>query len=538
MKAMIVDDEKHVREGLMLLADWDTFGIQTVLEAENGEEATELILTHQPDIIFTDMRMPKRDGVSLLKWISEQNLEAKTIVVSGYDDFEYMRNAIYYKSFDYLLKPIDPDLLNETLNRAISDLNQLKKKRKSSIEDNKVMNEVKQLYIDQLFSSVIRSAHEASEAWRKLEKQLEVDLTKTTFTVATIQVRPIINRFQGDADLCFFSLNNMCHELIRLNGVGVSFRNVNEEAELVIVCWNNQPIRSLLEKLHSSIYQLTHVRTPIALGEEKRTIKEAYQSSRLVGQTYSLLNPKPIVSISDRMKRPILHLLDHSKELQWALKSGNKEQMTEVLNRIFHTMETNHSLTYEQIEEWEKAFSILQKSWMTEYEMERDHEIYEGKDYWNADGTFSFSTFKREKEKEFYRLIETLTERKYQTEETNMQQIAAYLREHYAEDIQLQAIADRFYLSREYISRKFKQEFHETITDYVTTIRIEKAKELLANAHFKIYEIAFQVGYQNEKYFSKVFKKLVGMTPNEYRNYLQERKDYNGKSNRVERKPS
>ena len=97
MKAIIIDDEKHVREGLLLLAEWDQYGIHTILEAEDGEQAKKLIDEHRPEIIFTDMRMPKLDGISLLKWLHSSNIKSKTIVVSGYDDFEYMRNAIFYK---------------------------------------------------------------------------------------------------------------------------------------------------------------------------------------------------------------------------------------------------------------------------------------------------------------------------------------------------------------------------------------------------------------------------------------------------------
>jgi two-component system, response regulator YesN len=252
MKAIIIDDEKHVRDGLLLLGKWEKHGIETILEAEDGNEAIKLISEHRPAIIFTDMRMPKRDGISLLKWIHQSDLLSKTIVVSGYDDFDYMRNAIYYKSFDYILKPIDPEILNETLDRAVKE-------------------------------------------------------------------------------------------------------------------WND-------EKLSRVILQ-------------------------------------------------------------------NDE-------------------------------SLKQDNFMQNEEM------------------------------------------------NNMQKIEEYLRSHFQEDINLQDIADRFFLNRDYISRKFKQEFNETITDYLTKIRIEKAKELLGNPTKKIYEIAYQVGYQNEKYFSKVFKKQTRVTPNEYRNSI------------------
>jgi two-component system, response regulator YesN len=252
MKAIIIDDEKHVRDGLQLLGEWEKHGIETILEAEDGNEAIKLISEHRPAIIFTDMRMPKRDGISLLKWIHGSDLASKTIVISGYDDFDYMRNAITYKSFDYILKPIDPEILNETLNRAVQE-------------------------------------------------------------------------------------------------------------------WN-----------------------------------------------------------AEERSREIMHISD----------SLNLDDFTQ------------------------------------------------------------------------------------NEEKNNMQKIEEYLRSHFQEDITLQDIAERFFLNRDYISRKFKQEFNETITDYLTKIRIETAKELLGNPTKKIYEIAYQVGYQNEKYFSKVFKKQTRVTPNEYRNSI------------------
>jgi two-component system response regulator YesN len=95
MKALIVDDEKHVREGIKILADWDKNGIHEIYEAGNGEEAIQLIQTIRPEIIFSDMKMPKMDGTQLLEWIKENQPNSKTIVVTGYDDYHYMRKAIH-----------------------------------------------------------------------------------------------------------------------------------------------------------------------------------------------------------------------------------------------------------------------------------------------------------------------------------------------------------------------------------------------------------------------------------------------------------
>lgn len=110
-----------------------------------------------------------------------------------------------------------------------------------------------------------------------------------------------------------------------------------------------------------------------------------------------------------------------------------------------------------------------------------------------------------------------MSDAKYCKSKSSIEEIAEYLVQHYDQDIKLQDIADHFYLSREYIARKFKQSYGDTVIGYLTNIRMEKAIDLLENPHLKIAEIASKVGYQNEKYFSKIFKKRTGTCPKEYR---------------------
>ena len=96
MKALIVDDEKHVRDAIRLLGHWDNLGIDTLLEAADGHEAAAAISAHQPEIVLSDMRMPGQDGMALLEWISVHAPQSKVLVISGYDDFELVRHAIRY----------------------------------------------------------------------------------------------------------------------------------------------------------------------------------------------------------------------------------------------------------------------------------------------------------------------------------------------------------------------------------------------------------------------------------------------------------
>lgn len=520
MKAIIIDDEKHVREGLLLLAEWNQYGIHTILEAEDGEQAKKLIEEHRPEIIFTDMRMPKLDGISLLKWLHSSNIKSKTIVVSGYDDFEYMRNAIFYKSFDYILKPIEPDVLNDTLEKAVNEWKEQARSRKYLVEESRVINEVRPLYWDRLFSNLCNAEIIPEEAEEKIVNEFGVVFSKLKKTAALIPIKPIVMKsFQGDKDLAFFTLTNICNEVLRKQNAGVCFRNIHKGEELVILFWNDKNVTFLLDELYSLIYQFSKICITISLGETSLNMQEAYASSLEVYLKHDLRKQDKIIT-SGGQSKPLLHLLDYSNDLKWTIRTGSPAGVESLLQQIFQALESRHTLSLEQIEIWENQFELLRNNWLKEYEIESSFSFYRGVDYWSEEGAFSLQKFKEEKRKEFNELVETLTTKKFQKEKNNMQGIEEYLQQHYQEDVTLQEISDTFFLSREYISRKFKQEYSLTITDYLTNIRMEKAMKLLENPYLKIYEVAYGVGYGNEKYFSKVFKKQVGISPNEFRQSL------------------
>ncbi|WP_214814528.1 response regulator [Exiguobacterium sp. s196] len=121
-KVLIVDDESPVREAVKLLGEWERFGVKAVLEAKNGLEAKALIEQERPALILSDIQMPHCDGIELMEWVHDHASFSKLVVLTGYDEYSYMRRAIQYGSFDYLLKPIDPDVLNDTLSRALADV--------------------------------------------------------------------------------------------------------------------------------------------------------------------------------------------------------------------------------------------------------------------------------------------------------------------------------------------------------------------------------------------------------------------------------
>ncbi|WP_146949651.1 response regulator transcription factor [Metabacillus litoralis] len=524
LKAIIIDDEKHVREGIMLLANWDQYGITDIYEAKDGEEAKSMILKHHPEIIFTDMNMPKIDGIDLLKWIHTSGFTSKTIVVSGYDDFNYMRNAIAYGSFDYILKPIEPEILNETLERAVTEWHKQETKRKSSEQNNKAMNEARSVYWDHLFTGLLDKSFISNDTKVKIHQEFKVDLTLTQqYTISLFSVRCLLSSvYEGDRDLAFFTVLNICNEITQLNKSGVCFRNINKDDEVVVLLWKQDEIETMNKKIKSALQQISKSDIIIAIGKTSQQLDMTYHTALQTMLTFDLLSTdkKELIKYQETTAGPLFHLLDYMEDIMWTLQSGRIENLDKVLDGIFNMLKSDYCISYEQIMLWEDHFKILRKNWLKEYNVSKQTSFYKGSNYWENDGSFSYSKFMSEKRKEFHELIEILYTAKYQKEKSSIQEIESYLRKNYDKDITLQEIADKFYLSREYISRRFKQEYHETVTNYLTAIRIEKAKELLNNPHLKVYEISFKVGYQNEKYFSKVFKKIVGLTPNEYRSQV------------------
>ncbi len=143
MIAMIVDDEKHVRDAIKLLVPWTTFGIDTVLEAQDGAEAVEMLRQHRPQLVFTDMMMPLMNGMELMAWLSEHLPSAKTIVISGHDEFDLVRHAIKHGGVDYILKPIDAEQLVETTQKTVALIRKEQDERRQQQSLNMEMNQIK-----------------------------------------------------------------------------------------------------------------------------------------------------------------------------------------------------------------------------------------------------------------------------------------------------------------------------------------------------------------------------------------------------------
>ncbi|MBC8079228.1 MAG: response regulator [Gorillibacterium sp.] len=539
MKLLIVDDEKHVREAIRLLVDWKAHGINTILEASDGKTAIELISRERPQFVFTDMIMPGMHGTDLLEWLQQNAPNIKTVVISGFDDFDFVRKTVKYGGLDYLLKPIDPDQLAEAMTRVVSSYKEMEHSRAENRRTTMEINEIKPVYWDKMFSQLLSEPDYLSSIREPLDREFHISLDGLPSRIAILSVESISasvrNKFASGLDLLYFSLLNICNEFLRKSSRGYAFRQWNSTSDIVLLLWKNlDDSEALLGRMNKGFEDTLGGHCEFGLGSVQTAPKGLQQSHREAAAALdrrNLLKRGKMTHSYQTVGTPeiskAVYFADCEQFLLAAVSGGNEKQVVTILSQWFTTIRSLSNITMEQFKAWMNEYQLLRNRWVQE--LCPDAELLASSD--TQDNRLNSIPFTKEGVLDIdvweqrWTLDLTALTREVRfggnKEQHVIWRIEKYIRNHYQSDLSLQEIAERFFLSREYISRRFKQEFGQNLSDYIGRIRIEQAKLLLTNPHIRITQVASMVGYADEKYFSKVFKKHTGSSPNEYRHREQ-----------------
>ncbi|UJF34563.1 response regulator [Paenibacillus hexagrammi] len=536
MKALIVDDEKHVRDAIRLLVDWQQHGIATILEASDGDGAIECVIREKPEIIMTDMMMPNKNGAQLLEWLHSNCPESKTIVISGHDDFALLRHTVKYGGTDYILKPIDAEQLNEAVHKAIDSWNKEEEVRRIDRNRNIEMNQLKPVYWDKLLSNLLAEPSSYDHSAEQLEKELGLERPTRTCRTAILSLdtmeRSLKDKFVHNLDLLFFSLINICNEFLHDKQRGFAFRHWNSDNEIVLLFWKElDNTEALLESINEGMKLTLRCRVDFGLGKEMpfpSGLPLSYQEAREALRQRNLLTKEAWIHSTYKPYKStgrIPEFSDFEERIHLAVQSGSSEQIEGAVKQWVDALKQVDFISLDQLDRWWREYSVLKRRWTIEKIPGLTEEQYQAKLSDDASrvivpldeqGILSLNVWQQQLTRSMVQLSKFLLDHQQQDKNVIFE-ISKYLENHYQEDITLQDISNRFFLSREYISRKFKQEFSVNLSDYLGQIRMDKAKMLLLNPHLRITQVAEMVGYQDEKYFSKVFKKQEGLSPNEYR---------------------
>ncbi|WP_025689346.1 response regulator [Paenibacillus zanthoxyli] len=531
MKVLIVDDEKHVREAIRYFVPWEKYGVQGIYEATNGQEAMEIILEQQPAVVFTDMRMPLMDGAQLLEWLHRYSPYTKTIVISGYQDFDYVKPAIVYGGIDYLLKPLNSKQLIAAAERAFQKWKEEKLERERTFHQNIQLNVLRPLYWDKTLSDLVNGTISFQDLEEAMFKELGLPKNAKSCRTAVISLQSsggkLLQRFQGDIQLTSFVLANVCNEIVSSRKQGFAFRYWHEGADVAVLFWDGvDEAESLLLEINESVKQAYGIPLDIGLSTAlpfPEGLCAAFSQARQGLAERNLLEKRNRIHLY-RKDRPKAVPDGEAKsaglleKLGLSLLLGDAEKIIRSLEEWTDSVAGSGVLTMSGLKAWEERLKHVLTKWRQEW-AGSEEALSDGPSFlagMDESGNFSIERWREGLKAHMLAMVgESKLSRS--SDSRMMREIRDYLDKNYQQEITLQHIADRFFLSRENVSRKFKQVTGENLSDYLTNLRIDKAKELLQNSEMRLSRIAELVGYEDEKYFSRVFKKATGLTPREYR---------------------
>ena len=478
---IIVDDEELIRKGTLKKIDKLQLPITCVGEATNGLEAMEILKKHTPHFIITDMDMPLMDGSQLLDNIIRNYQNIKVIIISGFENFSYAQKAIQAKAVSYILKPFSKETLCLALEQILEALHQ---------EEKQLTNPMAETELTLLSHFIMGNI-----TFSKILPQTILSLTDKKLTLATIYYKKPIN--WNSVTTPFTMLQNPQHEKMAflLLEEGVSDLNLPFPSNDYLCGFSK-------EFNHPSQLHEAYTQTIAALNK-----------MRLVDEMPLYYYQKETSS------REII--FDNIDEILFFIESGNSQQLKNRLTTLFHEMITSHHMTLNELKKFglhiiEQTKGMLNSrfNFSTNYTLPIIDKTVE-------ESIFSFNEVIEYFLVFLSNIAESMRNEKIYASQDTIENVKKYILKNYDKNIKLDFLSDIFFLNSTYLSTLFKERTGQKYIDFLNSVRIEKAKELLKKSERKISHISKSVGYDNPKYFFRVFKKYTGLSPEQYKKQVQ-----------------
>jgi two-component system response regulator YesN len=514
---IIVDDEPLIRKGLLKKIQSFHTPLAFVGEADNGADALQLIADADPDIIFTDMRMPEMDGKSLMKLVREQYPDKKMIVISGYSDFEYMQEAISAKVVGYLLKPFSREEIHRTLQAAIDAIEQQRSVQLEVVQKTAENEEIS-------FKADIQSLLNMLLGIHQMDKLPA--FASRAFAALTEQKHYVLMTLYSPQPLVFERLTAVRDSLYIPHPQSA-------QLAIVLLTFNSaESERTVHEHVETAARQLIEQAGSKGAGEScigisniKRSLTELREAHQ---ETIVALDKRSVTDFGkwytySMAKQPTSAIVwDKEHELLFFIESGNAAKTKELVLDFFSFFLRRPDATLAQLKEQARELMTEVKKILSAYLQTQVNHSASSSLESVLSVSFDTETIKSYMLQVLTGIAELLKDRSTYSSDQVIDNIKVYIHNHYTQELTLERVSSLFYLNPSYLSYLFKEKTAENFTDYINKLRIAQAKQLLKGTDDKVYKIAKTLGYDNPKYFFRVFKKMTGTTPENFRNGGQE----------------
>ncbi|REE87414.1 two-component system response regulator YesN [Paenibacillus taihuensis] len=531
-KLLIVDDEVYAIKALLKGIDWSSLGYSEVFSACDADEAMEIIRAQSIDVLLCDIEMPDSNGLDLVGWVREQNTSIVPVFLTGHADFAYAQQAVRLGSFEYLLKPVNYDQLKTVMVKVQERVEEVRKveqfdERFHTYE--KLWEKQRPLLTERFWQDVL--AQRLIPTAHNLQQQLPA--YNITFDPDT-WILPILLSVEmwskefnlRDEEIMEYALRNAAAELLLNVRAGDVIQDRN--GLLFVLLYLTDDAEAGQEELQanceayidacSRLFYCSlscYIGKPVYIGE----LPGSYHAL-LELEARNIVHTKAVQFQEEKLAAPSANPAKapvHMDSADWVVlfELGKKEELLKRLDAVLAELHEDQVIAVETINAL--YHSIVHMLYQISHKRGRSAAEMLGTGKWlgDASATRSIANFKQWAERVISAGIAYMQEKRMDNSAI-IEKIKQYVGSN-IKDVMREGIASHVHLNSAYLSRLFKKETGQTLMDYIIGAKMNHAKIMLVESDMKISEICEAMGYDNFSHFSKVFKKQVGVHPQEYR---------------------
>jgi two-component system response regulator YesN len=536
VKLLIVEDEAVILNGYKQAIDWQDNGIELVGVAEDGVQALEIVENKKPDIVITDVVMPNMDGIALVENLRNNYPKIRTIIISGHDEFEYARDAIDSGVSKYLLKPLRLEIL---LQEVIKLKEEIQEEEKNYIINEEMKEKIKTsmpLLRNQFMNTLLQAYYTEESTIEEKFNYLDIKLSTKNIFVMVIQLDNYLQKMKALKSEEFYGLNieiqDICYKAIASEVNCYVFEDKKDNI-ILLMNWKEafsekENLGSAFElgtKIQNEVQNLAGYTVSIGIGRFKKGVLELPQAymEAIKALEYKFFMGNNSIIYFDDVDLVTEENFDYPENLEeeilTSIRTGNYNRACTALEAFFKLLENNKDSGVEKkgniitilinsicrylINIKNPQAEIVNKSFI---KMLND---FQGK----SKGTLKELMLNMEME--INNIIEIINSNRDFRKSTLMQNAVNFIKENINKDVSLQTVAEAVYISSNYLSALFKENFDEGFKEFVIRIKMDKANELLLTTDLSVKQVAYELGYSDWRHFSRTFKKIKGKNPEE-----------------------
>ena len=522
-RVLIVDDEKSILEGLECIINWEEFGIEIAGLCSNGIDALNVIDNTKIHILITDIKMFKMNGLELINQIRERSLNIKCIVLSGYDDFDYVKEAMLLGIENYLLKPVPVDELTATLKNAIG---KIESETHKNIELRKGIDALK----DNILNRWVKSDIEKDEFFERAVL-LNLNIGTSDYVAAVLKVYSSKKEAAESRDpkkrLLRIAINNLCDEVLTKNHAAVTFCDLNGD---VVILYSNRDyminpsiVKDTLLACMKNINESLGVEVFVTVGNMVKHFDDtgiSYENARSLQEYQLIMPPNSLLCYNEILKSTENYnnrIRISFEVLQKCIYAKDRKGAISFIESVYKQLKSIDGLDPEYIRNLSIEILLYIKQNFNKHISDSDLFFHEFINTFSNILQINSMWGLEEWMKEIIAKAFDIIEYKSNKFSPLIKRVISYTENSYIKNINLKTIAADFRVNPGYLGYLFKRETGDLFNNYLNNVRLEAAKKLLTGTKTKIGDIAIKVGYANISYFNIIFRKNVNMSPADYR---------------------